>query len=223
MAGKKDGTATSDEIAQSNDIVKSYLKYKICISGSADTTYCAKDALEKAKEVGKQVVAHNGVVVTGATTGIPYWAAIGAKEAGGISIGISPAASEVSHVRSYRLPVDYFDLIMYTGFEYSGRNLLLIRSSDAVIEICGRIGTLNEFTIAFEDNKPIGILEGCGGTTDMIREIIQHGHRGPGKIIYDTDPKALVERLIEVIDKEKVVPMPKYDYLAPRARGRKRG
>ncbi len=165
----------------------------------------------------------NGVVVTGATTGIPYWAAIGAKEAGGISIGISPAASEVSHIKTYRLPVDYFDLIMYTGFEYSGRNLLLVRSSDAIIEICGRIGTLNEFTIAFEDQKPIGVLEGCGGTSDMIKLIIEKGHRGAGKVIYDTDPKALVERLIEVIDKEKIVPIPKYDYVAPRAVKRKRG
>src|SRR3989338_3528437 len=196
---------------------QSYIKYKICVSGSAETSRCAAGALDKAKELGRQIVLHNGVLVTGATTGIPYWAAIGAKEAGGISIGISPAASEIAHVKSYRLPVDYFDLIMYTGFEYSGRNLLLVRSSDAVIEICGRIGTLNEFTIAFEDKKPIGVLEGCGGTADMIREIIKKGHRGAGNIVYDTDPKALVERLIEVIDKEKIVPVPKYDYVAPRA------
>ncbi|MBI4272870.1 LOG family protein [Candidatus Uhrbacteria bacterium] len=206
-----------------NQIVQSYLKYKICVSGSADTTYCSDDALEKSKAIGHYIVEKNGVVVTGATTGIPYWAAIGAKEAGGISIGISPAASEIAHVKSYRLPVDYFDLIMYTGFEYSGRNLLLVRSSDAIIEICGRIGTLNEFTIAFEDQKPIGVLEGCGGTSVMIREIIEKGHRGSGKIIYDTDPKALVERLIEVVDKEKVIPMPKYDYVAPRSGKRSRG
>lgn len=206
-----------------DSLVKSYLKYKICVSGSADTTFCGNNALEKSKAVGRYIVEHSGVVVTGATTGIPYWAAIGAKEAGGISIGISPAASEIAHVKSYRLPVDYFDLIMYTGFEYSGRNLLLVRSSDAVIEICGRIGTLNEFTIAFEDKKPIGVLEGCGGTADMIREIIKKGHRGSGNIVYDTDPKALVERLIEVIDKEKIVPVPKYDYVAPRAGKRKRG
>ncbi|MBI4239552.1 LOG family protein [Candidatus Uhrbacteria bacterium] len=203
-------------------VSNSYLKYKICVSGSAETTTCGPGTLDKAKELGRQIVLQGGVLVTGATTGVPYWAAIGAKEAGGICIGISPAASELAHVKSYRLPVDYHDLIMYTGFEYSGRNLLLVRSSDAIIEVCGRIGTLNEFTIAFEDNKPIGVLEGCGGTMEMIREIIKTGHRGSGKIVYDEDPKKLIEKIITLINKEKVVPVPKTDYVA-RTTGKKRG
>lgn len=181
------------------------MKYKICVSGAAETGHCSQGALESAMQMGREIVAHNGVVLTGATIGIPYWAARGAKEAGGISIGLSPAATEKSHVRTYHLPTDYFDLIIYTGFDYSGRNLLLTRSADAVILVCGRIGTLNEFTIAFEDNKPIGILEGTGGTADMIKEIVGKSHRGPGKIVYDSDPKRLLEKLLKLIKKEKVV------------------
>ncbi|KKS69221.1 MAG: hypothetical protein UV40_C0030G0008 [Parcubacteria group bacterium GW2011_GWA1_42_7] len=159
--------------------------------------------MEKTKELGRQIVAHNGVVLTGATTGVPYWAVIGAKEVGGISIGFSPAVSEVSHVKTYHLPTDYYDIIVYTGFEYSGRNLFLTRASDAVIIVCGRLGTLNEFTIAFEDQKPIGVLTGTGGMADKIKEIVDDGHRGPGKIIYDSDPHILVEKLIEIVKKEK--------------------
>lgn len=206
-----------------NHLEQTYLKYKICVSGSADTTACSPGTLEKAKELGRQIVLHNGVLVTGATTGIPYWAAIGAKEAGGFVIGISPAASELAHVKSYHLPLDYHDLIMYTGFEYSGRNLLLIRSSDAVIEVCGRIGTLNEFTIAFEDNKPIGILEGCGGTMEMVHDIIKKADRGQGKIVYESDPEKIVLKLIELIKKEKVIPIPDYDYAKGRPPAKKRG
>lgn len=187
----------------------SYLKYKICVSGAAETECCAPGALEKAKETGREIVRHNGVLVTGATTGIPYWAAIGAKEEGGISIGLSPAASEVSHIKTYHLPVDYFDIIIYTGFEYAGRNLLLTRASDAVIIICGRIGTLNEFTVAFEDQKPIGILTGTGGEADQLKEIVAKGNRGPGKIVYESEPEKLVEKLIELIEKEKVVKISK--------------
>jgi len=182
---------------------KTYLKYKICVSGAAGTSHCPKGALELAKEIGRQIVKHNGILVTGATTGIPYWAAIGAKEEKGIVIGLSPAASEKSHLRKYRLPADFHDLIIYTGFEYAGRNLLLTRSSDAVIIICGRMGTLNEFSIAFEDKKPIGILIGSGGTADMVKGIVESSHRGPGKIIYEADPKKLVEKLIKLIDQEK--------------------
>src|SRR4030043_605410 len=170
-------------------IASSYLKYKICVSGAAVTDCCSPDALEKAKEVGREIVRHNGVLVTGATTGIPYWAAIGAKDEGGISIGLSPAASEEAHVKAYRLPTDYFDMIIYTGFEYAGRNLLLTRSSDAVIVIWGRMGTLNEFTIAFEDKKPIGVLTGTGGMSDFYDDIVKKAKRGPGKIVYDSDPK----------------------------------
>jgi hypothetical protein len=190
---------------------KQYLKYKICVSGAADTSNCPENALEMAEKLGQEIIWHNGIVVTGATTGMPYWAAKGAKMAGGISIGLSPAASEIAHIKKYRLPVDYFDVIIYTGFNYAGRNLLLTRAADAIIVTCGRMGTLNEFTIAFEDDKPIGILdlEGNDGTTDMIRDIIKAARRGPGKIVYDSDPKKLVEKLIPLIDKERGIKTPK--------------
>jgi len=178
-------------------------KYKICVSGAAETGHCGENALELAKELGREVVRQGAVLVTGATTGIPYWAAIGAKEEGGISIGLSPASSMKEHVNKYRLPTDYFDLIIYTGFNYSGRNLLLTRSSDAIVFCCGRMGTLNEFTIAFEDQKPIGILRGSGGTADIIEELIPKMHRGAGKIVYDESPKKLVANVMELVEKER--------------------
>jgi uncharacterized protein (TIGR00725 family) len=181
------------------------MKYKICVSGAAVTGVCSENALRLAEEVGREIVHQCGVVLTGATTGIPYWVAKGAKEKGGISIGFSPAASEASHVKTYRLPTDYFDLIVYTGFDYSGRNLLLTRAADGVVIICGRLGTLNEFTIAFEDKKPIGVLEGSGGTADAIRGIVEKSKRGPGKIVYDSVPKRLIQKLIKLINREKIV------------------
>ncbi|OGZ30782.1 MAG: hypothetical protein A2931_02365 [Candidatus Niyogibacteria bacterium RIFCSPLOWO2_01_FULL_45_48] len=183
----------------------SHLKFKIAVSGAAETGHCAPDALEKAKELGREIVRQKGVLVNGATTGFPYWSAMGAKEEGGFTIGLSPASTEKEHVEKYKLPVDYMDMIVYTGFEYSGRNLLLTRSADAVIVGCGRMGTLNEFTIAFEDDKPIGILIGTGGTADMIEEIVEKSHRPNEKIVYDSNPKTLVEKVIELIRKEKVI------------------
>lgn len=182
---------------------KQHLKHKICISGAADTGHCAVDAVEKAEEMGKEIARRGMVLVTGATVGIPYWSAKGAKEAGGMVIGLSPAKSKEDHVKNYKLPTDYHDLIVYTGFEYSGRNLLLIRSSDAIITICGRMGTLNEFTIAFEDNKPIGVLEGTGGTADELKNLVPKMHRGPGKIVYDSDPKKLLDQVVKLIDQKQ--------------------
>lgn len=182
-----------------------HLKYKICISGAAETSHCSPGALEKAKALGKEIVEQGAVLVTGATTGEPYWGAIGAKEAGGFVVGLSPASSELEHVKKYKLPVDYHDIIIYTGFGYAGRNLLLTRSADAILIVCGRMGTLNEFTIAFEDDKPIGVLTGTGGLADRVQELIKESHRGPGKVIFDADPKTLVKKVMELVTSEKAV------------------
>lgn len=182
-----------------------HLKIKIAVSGAAETGHCSPNVLELTKELGREIVRQGAVLVTGATTGAPYWATIGAKEEGGFVIGVSPAASEMEHMKRYQLPVDYQDIIIYTGFGYAGRNLLLTRTADAVIVSCGRMGTLNEFTIAFEDDKPIGVLIKTGGTADQIRAIVAEAHRGPGKIVYDRDPQRLVSKVIGLVKKEKLI------------------
>ncbi len=183
-----------------------HLKYKIAVSGAAETGHCGPEALELTKELGREVARQGAVLLTGATTGAPYWAAIGANDEGGFVIGLSPASSETEHVKKYRLPVDYHDMIVYTGFGYSGRNLFLTRSADGVIISCGRMGTLNEFTIAFEDEKPIGILTNTGWMTDdIVKKIIEEAHRGSGKVVYDSDPAHLVSKVIALIRKEKLI------------------
>src|SRR3989339_1134073 len=176
---------------------------KICVSGAADTSHCGSDTLDIAKELGREIARQGAVLVTGATTGFPFWAVMGAKEEGGISIGFSPAASEKEHVEVYKLPIDYMDLIIYTGFGYPGRDLLLTRSSDAVICGCGRIGTIHEFTVAFEDGKVIGILKGPWETSTELQDIIAQAHRPNEKIIIGDDPKKLVENVIALVKKYK--------------------
>ncbi|MEZ4180584.1 MAG: hypothetical protein R3B41_03705 [Candidatus Doudnabacteria bacterium] len=176
-------------------------KYKICVSGSAADN-CAEGAFDKALETGYQIAKQGAVLLTGATVGIPEWATKGAKKAKGSSIGFSPASTKREHLGTYRLPTDNMDLIIYTGADYAGRNLILVRSADAVIEICGRIGTLNEFTIAFEDQKPIGILMETGGITDEIKHILKVAKRGSKNIVFDSDPKRLVKKLLQILKEE---------------------
>ncbi len=183
-----------------------YPKYKICVSGAAETSHCGKEAFETAEELGREIARHGAALVDGATTGFPYWAAKGAKEEGGIVVGVSPASSKLEHIRDYELPIDHHDLIIYTGNGYSGRNLLLTRSADAVVVGCGRMGTINEFTIAFEDKKPIGILEGAWGTDELLKEIIMKSHRAEemkDKIVHEKDPKTLLDKLIAIIKIEE--------------------
>ncbi len=182
---------------------KGFLRAKIGVSGAAETGHCGLGALESAKELGREIVRQGGILITGATTGFPLWSAMGTKDEGGVSIGFSPAATQKEHLETYRLPIDYMDLVVYTGFGFPGRDILFTRSCDAVIIGCGRIGTLHEFTVAYEDNKPIGVLEGPWTMDEQIRDIMDKSNRPSDRVIYDSDPKVLIEKLMKIIEKDR--------------------
>lgn len=178
------------------------LKYSICVSGAAAGP-TVKSSAKLAEQTGAAIAREGHILTTGATVGLPYFAAIGAKKEGGMSIGFSPATSLREHLRKYRLPYGGFDFINFTGMQYVGRDLYLIQSSDAVITIGGRFGSLHEFTSALEDHKPCGILLGSGGTADIIPELMQRLQPPENDlVIYDDDPERLVKRLIEVLDRK---------------------
>ena len=184
---------------------KEYQKLKLSVTGAAETGHCGESALDLAKELGREIARQGADLINGATTGFPLWAAMGAKEVGGIVIGLSPASSEKEHVEKYKLPLEYLDNIIYTGQGYPGRDILMTRTSDGVLVGCGRIGTIHEFTIAFEDNKPIGILEGEWTTDEVIKNIIKESNRAGDnkKIVFDSNPKILVEKVIALVMKDK--------------------
>ena len=102
----------------------------------------------------------------------PELVAQAVRKYGGLTVGISPAHSAAEHQERYGLPQQGSDVVIYTGFGYKGRNVINIRSSDIVVILRGSMGTLNEFTIAYDEGKIIGILEGTGGVADQIRQIV---------------------------------------------------
>jgi uncharacterized protein (TIGR00725 family) len=178
-----------------------YLRYSICVSGAAAGP-TVTSARSLAYETGKAVAKAGHILTTGATVGLPYHAAFGAKEAGGTSIGFSPASSLREHIRKYRLPYDVFDFINFTGLNYVGRDLYLVQSSNAVITIGGRFGSLHEFTSALEAHKPCGVLLGSGGTADVIPDLMKILPADNDVVIYDTDPERLVSSIIKLLDKK---------------------
>lgn len=179
------------------------MKYKIVVSGAAITTHCCKEIKEISEKLGKEIARQKCILVTGATTGVPYLVAQGCKKAKGFSVGFSPAVSEAAHLKTYKLPIDAFDIMVYTGADYVGRDVIMTKSADAVIIVCGRMGTLHEFVTAFETKKIIGVLENTGGTADKIRTIVTGPHRETGKIIYEKNPEELVKKIIDLIKKRK--------------------
>lgn len=177
---------------------------KICVSGARETSHCGTDALEMAEKIGQVIANHRCVTTTSAVRGFPMWATRGAKQAGGMTVGFSPASNALEHVETYRLPTDNLDMIVYTGFGYAGSDLLLMRSSDAIIFGCGRIGTVHEFTVAFQERKPIGILEGDWDTSQLLKDIMSRDiERHHDNIVIDKDPNRLVEQLIKIVKQER--------------------
>jgi uncharacterized protein (TIGR00725 family) len=176
--------------------------YQICVSGAAKGN-SVEQSQTLAMEIGAALAAAGHSLMTGATTGLPDFAAIGYKKARGhSSIGLSPASTKVEHILKYRLPIEEYDAILYTGLHYVGRDTMLITSSDAVISIGGRLGTLHEFTIAMETKTPIAFLENSGGVGDKIQEIMQIlPNADPDLAIFDADPVKLVDKLTRYLDK----------------------
>lgn len=177
-------------------------KYQICVSGAAGgETVEASHLLAYA--LGKAIAKSGHTLTTGATIGLPQYAARGAKDHGGLSIGFSPASSVREHIKSYRLPVAEFDYINYTNMDYVGRDGYLVRSSDAVITVGGRMGSLHEFATAIESHKLCGVLLGSGGLADFIPNILDKLPAPANtKIIYDTNPERLVKHIIARLDEE---------------------
>lgn len=176
--------------------------YQICVSGAAKGA-SVEEGKELATRLGAAIAKAGHSLMTGATVGLPNYAAEGYKAAGGqMSVGISPAASKAEHVMKYRLPTEAYDTILYTGLHYIGRDTLLITSSDAVVSIGGRIGTLHEFTIAMESGTPIGFLQGAGGISSQIEgllELAQPLHDDVA-VLFDTDADKLVAHLTKHLD-----------------------
>lgn len=177
--------------------------YQFCVSGAAKGD-SVEEGRQLAREVGAALAKAGHTIFTGATSGLPNYAAEGYKAAGGrMSMGISPASSKVEHILKYRLPTKAYDAILYSGLHYVGRDSLLITSSDAVISIGGRLGTLHEFTIAIETEKPMGLLHGGGGVSDEISHLMEISRPHPSNtfVCYSEEAEDLVDQLTKHLDK----------------------
>lgn len=167
------------------------------VMGSASGTLSTKQT-DLARQLGRAIARRQFGLITGACPGLPYEACIGFREIGGFSVGISPALSEEEHIHRYNSPNDLFDMIIFTGSGLMGREVVNIRSSDIVIILGGHSGTLGEFSIAYDEGKLIGVVNGTGGITDILDAIVRTVNKSTGStILRDDDPERLISRMIE--------------------------
>src|SRR5262245_28724601 len=162
--------------------------------GSAEEAASSKIG-ELSRSLAMEIARRDLILLTGATTGVVYSIGKALRDARGFHIGISPGANEREHVEHYHLPTDACDVIVYTGFGLKGRNVVLVRSCDIVLFVAGSIGSLNEFTIAYDEGKIIGCQTETGGVADQVRRIVDRLRKPTQyRTVYDEDAHLLINR-----------------------------
>jgi uncharacterized protein (TIGR00725 family) len=162
-----------------------------------------EEQIRTAYVAGRELARRGKGVATGGNTGIPYAAAIGAREGGSLVVGISPASNIEEHIARYKMPIDFTDLTVYTGMGFSARSSVLVNSVCGMIFIGGEMGTLNEFTAAWMcGNNVLGVLSGTGGISDSLKSLLSEIQTEWGSVvIQEVDPVKLVHKVCEEIDK----------------------
>jgi hypothetical protein len=155
--------------------------------------------LALARRLGQRIAQRGCTIVTGACPGLPHAAVLGAHAAGGISLGISPALSREEHVNVYGSPLQPYTTMVFTGSGLMGRETHNIHSSDFVVFVGGRSGTLGEFCIAYDEGKLMGVLTHSGGISDEFARIAQLVQKDTGSVLLtNDDPETLIDRLLDI-------------------------
>ncbi len=198
MADEKRPAAAEPETPVATSPRQGHLRLKIGVMGGA-TGVMTRDVLDKAHALGRAIARSDCILITGACPGLPLASACGAKEEGGFVVGISPGLSLDEHLYKYGSPTEFHDVLIFTGSGLMGREVVNIRSSDIVVIVGGRSGTLGELAISYDEGKLIGVLTGTGGISDMVRDILGACAKDTGaRVVYDSDPTRLVQELLRV-------------------------
>ncbi len=116
----------------------------VAVIGAGDAS---GEEYEQAHEVGRLVAERGGIVVCGGLSGVMEAAACGAKEAGGVAIGILPDEDRGRANESLTYSVA-------TGAGQA-RNLAVVCSGDVIVAVGGEYGTLSEVGLALKVGRPV--------------------------------------------------------------------
>ena len=144
---------------------------------------CSEKVMNLAEEVGREIAKRKGVLICGGLTGVMEGAARGAKKEGGLTIGIIPSESADD-------ANPFIDIPIVTGLR-DARNIIVVRSSEAIIAIHGSYGTLSEIALALKCGTPVIALE--------TWSLIPPGPGLPPEIILAETPQDAVEAALAAI------------------------
>lgn len=153
------------------------------IIGVIGGSLCTNEEAELAEEVGRELARRGAAVVCGGLGGIMEAVCRGAKSAGGTTIGILPGDERES-------ANPYVDIPIVTGMGYA-RNVIVVKTAEAIIAIHGSYGTLSEIAYALSNGIPI-----VGISTWTLT---QNGEPDSTIVLADTAAEA-VQKAIEMAE-----------------------
>ena len=125
-----------------------------------DKNHCPESAYQAAYLVGLEVARAGAVLISGGLGGVMEASSKGAKEGGGLVIGIIPQDDK-------NAANEFCDLVIATGMGFA-RDFITAYSADAIIVVGGGGGTMIEIAAAYQKKIPIVALKGTGGAADQL-------------------------------------------------------
>ena len=162
---------------------------QILIIGNNDNG-CTPEIEKIAYDAGKHVAESNSVLITGGLGGVMKAASHGAKDSGGLTIGIIPQDDS-------SLANEYCDIVIPTGMGFT-RDFLNALSADGVIIVGGGSGTLSEICASYMSKKPMVAIRNLESSADPYIDGYLD-HRKNIKIIGVDTPKEAVAKILELI------------------------
>jgi uncharacterized protein (TIGR00725 family) len=116
---------------------------QIAVVGGGD---CSPEVRAQARRLGRLLAEDGHVVLCGGLGGVMEAVCCGAEEAGGLTVGILPGEKEDAN--------GCVGIAIATGMGHA-RNVIIVKSADAVIALPGEHGTLSEIALALKMGKPV--------------------------------------------------------------------
>lgn len=140
--------------------VREVIKIVLRIAVIGSSGKLSSNLIDVAEKIGQEIARRGAILITGGRDGVMEAASKGAKNENGVVVGILP---EDTTARAN----PHVDIAITTGIGFA-RNYINVVSSDAIISIAGSGGTLSEIGYAIALQKPLVLIKGTGGVTDLI-------------------------------------------------------
>ncbi|MHA2393276.1 MAG: TIGR00725 family protein [Promethearchaeota archaeon] len=153
------------------------------------------DIKEKSVEIGRLLAKNNYAVACGGLSGVMEAVCKGAKEEGGLTIGIIPHTNK-------NMANKYVDIVIPCPFSQA-RNVVVVLAGDVCLAISGKAGTLSEICFAWIYNKPIVALTSVQGWSSKMANQKVDNRRND--MIYGADtPQRAIQKINDLLKKEVV-------------------